>query len=481
MPRRFPALAFALILTFTGGPALGQEKTRSPSSFEEEFQAASSALVPHLEELGRWCLDNRLYGSLDHVWRAIMALEPDHRAARRGLRYHRVGRDGWRQSASYRVPRDRNEPRVPEFRERLTRTLDGYRINVLGFLDRDDLTHQRREEVLQTLLALDPRDPTVRASLGEELVQGRWVLTESAATIERRHFIAFLAKASLDVAPEPEVSEPTDKERESQIEWNAGRKTDRVRILGTTGAVEVERATRVTHAVGDYFRTVFRERREHRSNYLIYMLLDPRQRDLLLANIDGVDQKTSSLLRRADGGWLGRGNRLGEWSIDPARRIDGAARQTLGTMLMDAFGIDGRHGWAWEGVGLYLTFHLVGTRKTYFFQGGGYQPKTQTALWSRLQMPDVNWLEEGRRLLSGPSAPHLEFLLGKSVNNMRDEDLLFSYVLAAYLLEGRPKETPTILRRIGAGDHPVTVLEEELGRPLREIEARILRWLEETR
>ena len=101
--------------------------------------------------------------------------------------------------------------------------------------------------------------------------------------------------------------------------------------------------------------------------------------------------------------------------------------------------------------------------------------------WQQLQLADVNWLEEGRRLLSGPNAPHLEFLLGKSVNNMRDEDLLFSYVLAAYLLEGRPKETPTILRRIGAGNHPVKVLEEELGRPLREIEARLLRWLEETR
>jgi hypothetical protein len=481
MPRRSSALVLLFILVVSGAPAHGQDEPPAPASFEEELAAASKALVPDLEELSKWCRESRLYASLDHVWRAILALDSDHREARRGLRYHRVGRDGWRQSASYRVPRNRNDELEPQFRGKLTRVLDGYRINVLGFLDRDDLTRERRREALTTLLQLDPTDATVRASIGEELIEGRWVLTESAATLERRHFIAFLAKASLDVAPESAVSEPTDAERAFPIDWNAGRQTDRVRVLGTTGVTEVERAARVTHAIGDYFRTVFRERRDHRPDYLIYMLLNSRQRDLLLGAIDGVDEKTSSLVRRADGGWLGRGNRLGEWSLDPQRRIDGAARQTLGTMLMDAFGIDGRHGWAWEGVGLYLTYHLVGTRKTFFFQGGGYTPKTQTALWQRLQLADVNWLEEGRRLLSKPNAPHLEFLLGKSVNNMRDEDLLFSYVLAAYLLEGRPKETPTILRRIGAGDHPVRVLEEELGRPLREIEGRLLRWLEETR
>ena len=84
-----------------------------------------------------------------------------------------------------------------------------------------------------------------------------------------------------------------------------------------------------------------------------------------------MSRETRRGLSSAVGGWLDSPNRLAEWSPSPDRRLDGAARQTLGTLLMDAFGIDGRCGWAWEGVGLYMIHDLVGTRLTWFFDTSG--------------------------------------------------------------------------------------------------------------
>ena len=51
--------------------------------------------------------------------------------------------------------------------------------------------------------------------------------------------------------------------------------------------------------------------------------------------------------------------------------------------------------------------------------------------------------------------------------------------LAAYLLEGRPDEAPIILRRIGAGEHPVLVFEDVTGESLPGLELRLRRWLGE--
>ena len=146
---------------------------------------------------------------------------------------------------------------------------------------------------------------------------------------------------------------------------------------------------------------------------------------------------------------------------------------------MDAYGVSGQNGWAWEGMGLYLVYQLTGTRKTYFIDRQAYARTSQTTLWPKLQDPQTDWLVEGRALLAGAAAPGLEFLLGRSVDTMRDEDLLVAYVLSAYLLEGRPDDVPRILRRIGAGEHPVRVFEDVMGFSVPVLEGRLRRWLDE--
>ena len=73
------------------------------------------------------------------------------------------------------------------------------------------------------------------------------------------------------------------------------------------------------------------------------------------------------------------------------------------------------------------------------------------------------------------------FVLGKDVNQLSPEDLLYGYALAAYILEVHGDKAARILTRIGDEEAPALVLEEELGRKLPELEKHIVRWLDDVR
>jgi hypothetical protein len=92
----------------------------------------------------------------------------------------------------------------------------------------------------------------------------------------------------------------------------------------------------------------------------------------------------------------------------------------------------------------------------------------------------VNWHTEAIGLLSGPRAPRLEAVLRADVNKMTIAEMLYGYMLSAYLIEAHPAKVATILTRIGTAENdPVFALCEELGMDLDEVEGHLLRWLEE--
>jgi hypothetical protein len=458
------------------------QRQRPPTGFAEARGELDAQLVPVLAGLARECRDVRLYGDGDRLHAQILVLDPEHAEARRALRYHRVGGGRWVQSRGWKPRRNHARRELEPVRQRVAEELEGYRNALFMLIDlhRPELGLAGVELELQRLLALLPEDESVRGAVGEVRVEGEWILVESWTARKHRAALPPLAKACLAQAPAPEDAAVRPEERQLGIPWNAARRTRAVRVLGTTGVGEAGNTARVTHAVGDFFRNVFAVERRHRDDLTIY-LLDHGHGLALLQRWPRLSEETRRGLAAAVGGWLDSPNRLAEWSPNPDRRLDGAARQTLGTLLMDAFGIDGRCGWAWEGVGLYLIHDLVGTRLTWFFDTSGYRPQTATGLWTRLQDPTVDWFAEARSLLEGENPPRLTYLLGRDINAMREEDVLFAYVLAAYLLEGHPRRTPEILRRIGAGEHPVAVFEEELGHSLPVVEERLRRWLAESR
>ncbi len=476
-------LAASLVLALTLAPPLvaqGEPRPAALEALDRRRAALVEDLVPELLELAGECRRERLYKEADDLYRVVLHLDPEERTARRGLRYRRVGSKGWIQSRGYRPGRNQRKADAAPWQARCDALLVPYREVLLAAID--DLPAELgplpawRE--LEALARSLPEDEHLRERLGEVEVDGRWVLVETQRARLRRKAIPDLAAACLELAPDPVPGDIRVEERRLPLEWSTSRATPRVRVLGTTAEAEVIHTTRISHAVGDLFRYALDADGRHREDFTIY-LLTQGEKNLLLESFPGLSPEDRAGLGPAAGGWLGRGDRLGEWDANPARRLDGAARQTLGTFMMDVFGIDGRHGWAWEGIGLYLTHELLGTRLTWFFHPDGYAPATPSGLWTRLQSADVDWLHEAAGLIDGGVTSPLVYLLGRGVNGMNEVDALHAYALGAYLLEGHARRLPRLLERVGGGEHPTLVFEQELGFPLPVIEARLRRFLRE--
>jgi hypothetical protein len=164
---------------------------------------------------------------------------------------------------------------------------------------------------------------------------------------------------------------------------------------------------------------------------------------------------------------------------DPAKRLDGAVRHTLIHLLRNAYGIDDRQGWVWEGLGLYLTRELVGTRYTWFVSV--LPDPAQDARRVGLLMPASNWMNEALKLFEGSNPPSLAFTGGRELSQMHVEDMLCAYALAAYFIEGRPQETPDLLRRIGSGDTTAAAVQALFKSSMEDLQERVTRWLKERR
>ena len=114
--------------------------------------------------------------------------------------------------------------------------------------------------------------------------------------------------------------------------------------------------------------------------------------------------------------------------------------------------------------------------------GDANRTEFQKTLFRRMFTPESDWLVEARLHFAEHRPPSLPILMGRKVDTMSAEDLLWSYVLAAYLVEGAPDRAPAFLAAIGRGrrkPHEATrqVFEMELPR----FEKRVVRWLTETR
>ena len=163
-------------------------------------------------------------------------------------------------------------------------------------------------------------------------------------------------------------------------------------------------------------------------------------------------------------------------------RMDGVSRQCMAWLLKDRFGISSRHGWVFEGVGLYLSYRVVGTRLGIFVRESKYTSEgSPEDLLARLRGSRSNWFRIAHEVLNSEYKPNFAFMLGKDVNNLTGEELMYGYVLSAYLLEVFPEKAPDVLKRIGAGDAPATVIEETFGAKLDEVERTLLTWLDDVR
>jgi hypothetical protein len=91
--------------------------TAAPLWADEPCAAARAAVVQELTDLARWCAKCQVYLDRDLTYELVLRIDPDHREARKWLKY--VFRDGrWVRTSTYRPPRNHNEAAHAEFLRR---------------------------------------------------------------------------------------------------------------------------------------------------------------------------------------------------------------------------------------------------------------------------------------------------------------------------------------------------------------------------
>jgi len=468
--------ALLLLLVVAGVPAR--------ATADEARTERVARLVADLEDLARWCAGQKLFAERNATYEQILAFEPDHAEARRWLKYRRAKDGTWIRPGAYAAPRNFRAP-PDELAARRARIGDTFADATLRWLEAQgrDLRPDHRAAAIREALVVAPEREDLRA-LAEEsrATDGRWVLAETLRAATRRPALARAAQEALAAVPEPGEGRPTAAENDVPLPWTAGLQGRLVRVLGTTGRDEVAQAVRTAEACFALFGKAFPGEVPPIPGLTILLLRTGEERDTLLRTHPAADDAFRTWAADLSSGWLPGQNVVYGWSTTREGRMEWCARQPIGSLLRRRFGVRSKHGWAFEGFGLYLSHLVTGRRQTFFVRRTDYgeDGAPHGDLWDKLRSEGADWRREARRLLVSARAPDLRLLLGKDVNAMDTEDMLASYALAAFVLEGRGPQALAWLEAVGDDTPWEEALQVALGLDAETLRLRLRRWLEET-
>jgi len=439
------------------------------------------ALHEDLEVYSEWCRGKRLFLERERVLRLILELDPENADALRVLGY-RKGADGtWQAPKKPKTFTNRDKSALAESPDRYQAALAPFLLEMEVLLDAD-LAVERLEQAQQDVLHYDPDHARVRSMRHEVQLDGLWVLAETATAKARRAELRELVRQGFEQAPRPTRGDLTPTDKDIGLAWKGPFVTPIARALGTGEEEEPLRMVQALNATVFCFGAIFGVEASLHPNCTVYLLADPAQKTALLAGHTAIDANMRAAYEKLEGtGIQGTGD-FAFWAEGAARRIDGVVRIAIGWLLADGYGITIERAWIYEGFGLYLTRALVRTRLNWFVQpSASLDAEAEAQLRGKMLEPDTNWMDEAYQVLQRPDRPRFAGLVKKNSFAYTVEDVLYSYALAAYLLEARWQETPELLQRIGRGAPTFGALEQTLGLTPEELDEQVLRWLSERR
>jgi len=451
-----------------------------------DLEADREALAAHfkqdLEKLAKWCTKKRIFIARTSVFEELIRIDPDHGVARRGLGHTKDKNGVWHPNANRIKPVNWSKKAAAEFPAKRAELKTSYLNEMYALFEKasKDLTKDERAAWEQLLLEHGPDDERIHNMRGETKLGERWVLKETARAKARRAEIKEFVRESIATAPVPSPSQATATEKQLGVDWKSIFESPDARCLGTCDEAEATRLVAATHALRALFNSCFKVEANFPKQLTIYSLANPGEKEKFLAAYPNVDDTYRSFLMKLDGACIRGAWTFAQWAKNRARRVDGIVRLESSWLFADAFSIDAKTGWAIEGFGLYFTRELLGTRLTWFATPSEYAlPKEDLALQQRLLDSKANWIKEAHVVLQSEKRPRLSQLLTKNVNKLTTPDLLYSYVLAAFLLESESDSVGPLLKQLGEGVPPKPAFEELLGLSLEELDDRVRRWLSE--
>jgi len=276
-------------------------------------------------------------------------------------------------------------------------------------------------------------------------------------------------------------SEPSPEEEQLGVRWTAALANEAVRVLSSGKRAEAENVAHVARAAGELVRELLSSDVHLREGATVYLLVNPGEAKALVDAWPELEPEMRERIRGLTGAGIPGTPHVARWDADPVHRLDGTVRHLVGSLLFDGFQIGLDKGWLWDGIGLYLTRELCGSRLTWYVGGVAEQDETARRFAEGLVDPKTNWIQEAYLLLEREKATPMCDLLRKDVSAMGLDDMVVAYAMAAWLLEGRWNDAPELLRRVGAGEEPEQALLEALGADCEELRERLVRWLAERR
>jgi hypothetical protein len=481
-------LAGALALLVSANPEA--TRSRAVDNFEAERAAATKELITNLEAYAEWCTSKKNWIERNRALESVLTFDPGNMSAKRGLGWQQVADGVWEPPKEPKPAKNFDPAAMKDAPARYSEAIRPWRDHMLQLLEshKDEVTATQRASVLEEIIAVDPNDEFVHKERGEEHAGQAWVLSDTVRAKSRRAEIKDIVKKALESAPKAADFVPSAGDMLFKLDWKVSVSTDRVRVLSTGDRAEALHVLQVLHAAQDVFNGVFATSASLGPEFTIYLLCDPAAKKTFIENLPGASAAQRSSYALTDGSGLQGSNNGAWWSALPERRLDGVTRHCLGAMFQAEFGLTINVSWAWEGLGLYLTREMIGTRYSLYITVPPSAPAGAAGRagpdWTKkLLTPGTNWMNEGYRLLRAGDATNLTGTLDRPMNKMTPQDLFVAYVVCAYLLEAQPQRLPDVLRLVGnkgkTGQKAATAWTNALKMDMDVFYTRLDRWLGE--
>lgn len=484
--------AWILTLLTSLTPPASAPVRQTPEVHVEDRAALDAQIVHLLEKYVDWCAEKQLWIEHRNAFKVILEFDPKNMRAMQALGYKQVSDGVWQPPTEELKPaKNWDLAAAKEAPSRRAKMIKPWR-DAMVALTRDPaakMSESELDEIHDRILLVDPDDSEIRHLRGEVHMTvtvdnkevERWVMAETAAAKDRRKEIKDFVKENRSDVPKAEEVLPTEADKALGVEWPFTFKTPVCRVLTTGDRDEALRVIHIACEIQKYFRFVLGAASEYPPDFTIYLLTKKGEQLTFLEHHPKVTEGMRSFFANLTGTGFPDSGDAAWWDDDASRRLDGITRHTIGNFFMTTFHITTAQGWAWEGLGLYLTRELIGTRLTWYVQPAAYSAGEGKSTRARLIVADANWMDEAFKVINGPKCPNLAELLSRNVNKMTIEDLLYSYALAAFLIEAKPAELSQLLHKLGSGVPPETAVQSALGMDLTKLEQRLRRWLGERR
>ncbi len=470
-----------------GDPPAAEEAAAAEAEAKGALAEARKTLVARLVELAEWCVSVRLAGQRDRLAAEILRFDPEHAKARGWLRYTKDKAGTWVQAKGYKPPLDvTNSSQLPELARRRAALGAEPAAQVVTVLQRlgSTLPLRRRELILEELLAISPGDERARALHGDVRDGAGFVLQETMASRERRGALVAEARTLVASVPEPRPVTPTADETEFVAGgWARAYATADLRILGAGvhSSALLTRAIRLGQAARQAFPALLGQDVPDIAGLTFFLYALPFDAYAFFDTSSRMQPSQRAFARNLSCYWMPSGPQVLVYPNDDDTRVEWVPRIVVSGMLEGGFELGPTFGMLFEGVGVWMTTRLCGTHRTFTVRTGDYangQPRDE-GLLGRIRANEADWLVEARGLVAKGIRPDLRFALGKDVNAMTAEDLVFAFALASYLFEARPQQVGPLLKAFPKASMDAAV-EGALGMSVEGLEARLVRWLEES-